>query len=114
MKIREATPQDRADWFRMREALWPDSFADHDLDTQRFFDRPDERMRTFVAEDGGKLVGFLEGALLVISHSPDFDPTTGQVSYTPGPPSPRRHQALIEWPTRRGSITWTFETRTVP
>lgn len=45
----------------MREALWPDSLADHDLDTKRFFEMPDERVRTFVAEEeGGNLVGFLE------------------------------------------------------
>lgn len=45
----------------MRQALWPDSLANHDLDTKRFFEMPDERMRTFVAEDEvGNVVGFLE------------------------------------------------------
>ena len=61
VNIREASAEDRSDWLRMREALWPESLADHDVDTRRFFEEPDERMRVFVAEDPqGKLVGFLE------------------------------------------------------
>lgn len=61
MRIREVLLADRGDWLRMREALWPGAIGDHDLDTRRFFEEPDERMRTFVAEDeGGGLVGFLE------------------------------------------------------
>lgn len=61
MRIREAAPADRIAWLRMREALWPGSLADHDLETRRFFEEPDEQQRTFVAEDeAGNLVGFLE------------------------------------------------------
>ncbi len=61
MKIRDATADDRSDWLRMRGDLWPGSLADHDAETRRYFDEPDERMRTFVAEDdSGRLVGFLE------------------------------------------------------
>jgi len=44
----------------MRTALWPGSLADHDAETERYFARPDGRMRTFVAEADGRLVGFLE------------------------------------------------------
>ena len=44
----------------MRTALWPGSLADHDVEIERYFARPDSRMHTFVAEDGGRLVGFLE------------------------------------------------------
>jgi aminoglycoside 6'-N-acetyltransferase I len=61
VNVREASAEDRCDWLRMRGALWPGSLADHDADTRRFFDEPDERMRVFVAEDAqGTLVGFLE------------------------------------------------------
>jgi aminoglycoside 6'-N-acetyltransferase I len=44
----------------MRTALWPGSLADHDVEIERFFARPDSRMRTLVAEDEGRLIGFLE------------------------------------------------------
>jgi aminoglycoside 6'-N-acetyltransferase I len=44
----------------MRRALWPGSDADHDADTQRYFEQDDVRMRTFVAEEDGLLIGFLE------------------------------------------------------
>ena len=44
----------------MREALWPSGEVDHDAETRLFFEEPDERDRTFVAERDGILVGFLE------------------------------------------------------
>ena len=44
----------------MRLALWPGSLADHDFDTQRYFQRGDDSWLTFVAEEGGRLLGFLE------------------------------------------------------
>jgi aminoglycoside 6'-N-acetyltransferase I len=70
MRVREVTAADRPEWLRMRIALWPDSLADHDADTKRFFEARDERNRTFVAEDeGGTIVGFLE---------------LGERSYAPG------------------------------
>jgi aminoglycoside 6'-N-acetyltransferase I len=60
MTIREVDARDRPEWLQMRDALWPGSLADHDAETERYFARPDARMRTFVAEDGGRLIGFLE------------------------------------------------------
>lgn len=60
MRVREAIARDRPEWLSMRQKLWPGSLADHDVDTRRYFDQPDGRMRTFVAEEGGRLVGFLE------------------------------------------------------
>lgn len=51
MKVRQILPEDRPDWLRMREALWPESLSD----------QPDPRVVTFVAEEpDGRLVGFLE------------------------------------------------------
>jgi aminoglycoside 6'-N-acetyltransferase I len=44
----------------MRIALWPGSRDDHHVDVRRYFQQPDGRTRTFVAEDDGRLVGFLE------------------------------------------------------
>lgn len=59
--IREARSSDRNEWLRMRDILWPNSLADHESDIKMYFDEPDARMRTFVAEgEDGKLVGFLE------------------------------------------------------
>ena len=60
MTIREALAQDRPEWLRMRQVLWPGSLSDHDADTQRYFRQADDRVRTFVADEGGRLVGFLE------------------------------------------------------
>lgn len=36
--IREVTPEDRLDWLRMRDALWPDSEPPHASEIDRFFD----------------------------------------------------------------------------
>ena len=58
--MREVIALDRPEWLRMRQALWPGSLSDHDADIQRYFQCGDDRLRTFVAEDGGQLVGFLE------------------------------------------------------
>ena len=44
----------------MRQALWPGALSDHDFDTQRYFERGDDAWLTFVAEEGGRLLGFLE------------------------------------------------------
>lgn len=60
MKIREIVESDRADWVRLREALWPGSLSDHDKETRKHFDDPAKAPRVFVAEAGGRLVGFLE------------------------------------------------------
>jgi aminoglycoside 6'-N-acetyltransferase I len=61
MTVREADPSDINDWVRMRAELWPGSIRVHEADVIRYFHEPDERMRTFVAEDeAGRLVGFLE------------------------------------------------------
>lgn len=61
MRIREVTSKDQSAWLRMRNALWPGSLADHEVEIKQFFEEPDERLHTFVAEDdAGNLVGFLE------------------------------------------------------
>ena len=60
VKVREVRLGDREEWLRMREALWPDSLADHDADTRRYFDAPEVGRVTFVAERDENLVGFLE------------------------------------------------------
>lgn len=59
-KVREIVQDDRSQWLRMREALWPGSLADHDAETRRYFDEPSEALVTFVAELDGTIVGFLE------------------------------------------------------
>jgi aminoglycoside 6'-N-acetyltransferase I len=60
MRVREIVENDRGEWLRMREALWPGSLSDHDAETRRFFAEPDPQLVTFVAEMEGELVGFLE------------------------------------------------------
>ena len=60
MRIREIVESDRADWVRLREALWPGSLSDHDAETRNYFEEPPKEPIVFVAEGDGQLVGFLE------------------------------------------------------
>ena len=60
MKIREILESDRADWVRLREALWPGSLSDHDAETRKYFEKPPKAPIVLVAETDGRLVGFLE------------------------------------------------------
>jgi len=60
MKIREITENDRLEWVRLRDALWPGSLWDHDVETRRYFETRADRPIVFVADAGGHLAGFLE------------------------------------------------------
>ncbi len=61
--IRRATYEDKADWLRMRQGLWPEApieYLDFDLDDRL----ADPEYAVFVASDeDGKLVGFIEAGL---------------------------------------------------
>jgi aminoglycoside 6'-N-acetyltransferase I len=59
-KIRQIVEADRADWVRLRDALWPGSLADHERETRRYFDAIGDSPVIFVAEADGHVVGFLE------------------------------------------------------
>jgi len=58
--IREIAERDRGDWLRLRDALWPGSLSDHDVETRNYFEKRLEAPIVFVAEADGRLVGFLE------------------------------------------------------
>ena len=60
VKIREIVESDRADWVRLRDALWPGSLSVHDAETRRHFENAARAPIVFVADADGKLVGFLE------------------------------------------------------
>lgn len=60
MNIREIVESDRADWVRLRDALWPGSLSDHDAETRQYFEKLPHAPLVFVAEVDGRLVGFLE------------------------------------------------------
>ena len=61
MNVRLATADDKAEWVRMRTALWPEYPDDHPPEIDEFFANPSTNLATFVAEDGhGTLCGFLE------------------------------------------------------
>jgi aminoglycoside 6'-N-acetyltransferase I len=60
VSIRKITESDRAEWVRLRDALWPGSRADHEAETRLYFERRLETPIVFVAEADGRLVGFLE------------------------------------------------------
>ena len=61
--IRRATPEDKPEWLRMRQGLWPEAPADYlRLDLDHLLADPDAAI--FVASDPqGRLVGFLETRL---------------------------------------------------
>lgn len=60
MTIRDIVEADRADWLRLREALWPGSLSDHDIETRKYFEGRATTLLVFVAEAQRRLVGFLE------------------------------------------------------
>ena len=60
MKIRQILESDRADWVRLRDALWPGSLSDHDAETRQYFENRPGVPIIFVAEADGRVVGFLE------------------------------------------------------
>ena|SRR5580765_2836411 len=60
MKIRTIVESDRSDWVRLRDALWPGSLWDHDVETRKYFESGLDLPVVFVADVDGRLVGFLE------------------------------------------------------
>ncbi len=58
--IREIVEDDRAEWVRLRDALWPGSLTDHEAETRRHFETGAEMPIVLVAEAAARLVGFLE------------------------------------------------------
>jgi aminoglycoside 6'-N-acetyltransferase I len=64
MLIRHATHNDRAEWLRMRLALWPAcSLEDHHSEMQEQLDDPTRYAVFVVARGAGKSGGFLEASL---------------------------------------------------
>jgi aminoglycoside 6'-N-acetyltransferase I len=61
--IRRATPEDKPEWIRMRQGLWPDAplhYLEFDLDDRLV----DAESAVFVASDAnGRLVGLIETGL---------------------------------------------------
>jgi aminoglycoside 6'-N-acetyltransferase I len=55
-----AAEDDRTDWVRLRNALWPGSLSDHDAETRQHFERAHDVPVVFVAESDGRVIGFLE------------------------------------------------------
>ena len=60
MTVREIAQRDRAEWVRMRHALWPGSLADHEAETRAFFEQRRNPASVWVAEVDEQVVGFLE------------------------------------------------------
>jgi aminoglycoside 6'-N-acetyltransferase I len=60
MTIRLLVESDRPDWVRLRDALWPDSLWDHEMETQQYFETRAGLPIVFLAEVDGRIVGFLE------------------------------------------------------
>jgi aminoglycoside 6'-N-acetyltransferase I len=58
--IRRIVETDRADWVRLRDALWPGFLADHDAETREYFEKRLDAPIVFVAETDDSVVGFLE------------------------------------------------------
>ena len=50
MEIRQAVPEDYAEWLRTRMLLWPESLEDHDCEISEFFAQRNPDVVTFVIE----------------------------------------------------------------
>ena len=60
MIVREIVENDRPRWCRLRQTLWPGSPSDHEGETRDYFEKPHGELTVFVAEENGRVVGFLE------------------------------------------------------
>lgn len=64
MLIRCLKPSDRAEWLRMRCALWPDGEDDHELEIGDYFHQNERKAAVFVVDRGnGILGGFIEASI---------------------------------------------------
>jgi aminoglycoside 6'-N-acetyltransferase I len=112
MRVRAITPDDSAEWLRMRLALWPDEPAGHTDDIRGYFagDRHEPR-HVLVAVDGsGAAIGFAELSIRNVVDGCDTD----HVAYLEGwyvDPEVRRAgvgRALVaaaeEWAVREGCV----------
>src|SRR4026209_668954 len=72
--IRRATPEDKPEWVRMRQGLWPEApleYLDFDLDDLL----ADSDAGIFVASDStGKLIAFIEASLRDHGESCEISP----------------------------------------
>ncbi|MGD8374754.1 MAG: GNAT family N-acetyltransferase [Acidobacteriota bacterium] len=64
MRVRPVARRDRAEWLRMRTALWPESPDDHGPEIDAFLASPPRDAVVLVAErEPGRLGGFLEAGM---------------------------------------------------
>jgi len=72
--IRRATPEDKPEWLRMRQGLWPEAPLDYlSLDLDKLLNNSDAGI--FVtSEADGKLVAFIEAGLRDHAESCDSSP----------------------------------------
>ncbi|MEW6211337.1 MAG: aminoglycoside 6'-N-acetyltransferase [Acidobacteriota bacterium] len=63
MLIRAVTKDDLEEWIGLRGSLWPEcSEEEHRAEIEDYFNHTD-KLQTFVAQESGRLVGFLEASL---------------------------------------------------
>jgi aminoglycoside 6'-N-acetyltransferase I len=81
IRVRPVERQDGAEWFRMRDALWPGDPEDHEAEIAAFLAAPPAGEVCFVAEtEGGAVVGFAEWRLRQVAEGC----TTTPVGYLEG------------------------------
>lgn len=72
MTIRRLQTQDLPAYFQLRTALWPDSAADFALEVAEILSA--DHLVSFIAEQGGKLVGFVEVSLRAYAEGCESSP----------------------------------------
>jgi aminoglycoside 6'-N-acetyltransferase I len=72
MTVRPLTPQDLPAYFPLRMALWPDSAANFELEVAEILQA--DHLTSFVAEQDGNLVGFVEASLRSYAEGCDSSP----------------------------------------
>jgi aminoglycoside 6'-N-acetyltransferase I len=82
VRVRAATPADRAAWLRMRHALWPDETGSHAPEIDAFLAGPRRMpLEGLIAfDDAGNAVGFAELSIRNVAE----DCTSDRVAYLEG------------------------------
>jgi aminoglycoside 6'-N-acetyltransferase I len=74
VNVRNVRPEDRAEWLRMRKALWDDCPDDQQVQEMDEILGSDTEVAFFAERSTGGLCGFLEAALRSKAHGCDSSP----------------------------------------
>lgn len=116
MTIRRLQTQDLPAYFQLRTALWPDSAADFALEVAEILSA--DHLVSFIAEQGGKLVGFVEVSLRAYAEGCASSPVGYLEGWYVTPPyrgsgvGRRLVEAAEDWARAKGCTEMASDTET--